>query len=61
MSAARPVVVHFVEKVAVDEDGVERLFGDQLRGTEAREAPSTLLRSFVQVRRTLVASPRSKS
>ncbi|GAQ78977.1 hypothetical protein KFL_000220090 [Klebsormidium nitens] len=46
--AARPVVAHFVEKVAVDEDGVERLFGDQLRATEAREAPSTLLRSFVQ-------------
>lgn len=49
LSAARPVIAHFVESVAVDEDGVERLFGDQLRVKAARESPTTLLWSFVQV------------
>ncbi|GAQ82581.1 hypothetical protein KFL_001160140 [Klebsormidium nitens] len=38
LSAARPVVAHSVEKVAVDEDGVERLFGDQLTATETRDS-----------------------
>jgi hypothetical protein len=49
LSAARPGIAHFVEHVAVDEDGVERLFGDRLRVKAARESPTTLLRSFVQV------------
>ena len=56
LSAASPVVAHFIDRVGLDEDGVEQLFGDQLKEKEAREAPGPLLRSFVQVRAKKVSS-----